>query len=199
MKITLRIGIHFFVCYMLVINSNIIAQTKSTDAFSRISFNGSYLNNMYSEDLGNFWNAGHGGSFNFATNFYAGEISIGINYLPFSSLENNRPDFKSYYFFLGWSQKIRLISSINVGVGAKLGSFNMIFEDNTLSEFEKNESEFAIGAFTTMELGITDHISIFAGTEITNVFTNKQLKFWNAYSGLTYTINTPSWLKNIFR
>ncbi len=176
------------------------AQSNSHNAaFTKTQVRVNYLNNYDRESLNDFWSAKHGAGVIYSTPFYAGNISLGVEYLPFSGRIDKYPDFQSLFISLTWYEKILLPLNSSLGIGVKGGSFMMIFDDETLTEFEGTESEIALSPLVNFELGISQYFSLYAEANFISVLTAKRIKLFNLSGGISYNCNTPAWLLRILK
>lgn len=173
------------------------AQKDSAAAFNSIDLFAGLNININEGDLSEYWNPGKGISVNITTPFYAGTIGIGVDALFFNSKSNNQPDYKSFFINLSWMQGIKIYDPAELRLGVKFGSYNMLFAENNQSEFETNESELAIAAAGTLQIRLYKKLYLNICPELLTVFTNKRMKLFNISTGLSYSFDSPLWIKRI--
>jgi hypothetical protein len=170
-------------------------QGPSTKAFSEIMIGGNFVWSKSSDDLDEYWNSDNGLDGFIQTPFYAGDIKIGFTYIPFKGKDGYHPDFNSYYINLGWKENLYFSSSISMNVGAKIGSFMMSFQDDTLSAFRTQESEIGIAAEAGFKFGITQEIDLRINANFLTVFTNRRIKLFSLFAGVSYAFISPKWMR----
>lgn len=182
---------------ILFISGYIFSQSNSSP-FDKSSFAVSYIKTTEHNGLNTYWNieSGYGGYFQ--TQFYIGDISVGISHTSFKGMKKKYLDFSSNYIYLSWIGVIDLPLNSSLGAGIKIGSYLMTFESDTLNSFQKNESELAIGPYAIFSLPIFSSLSLNLSGEFITVFTKRSLKFFNLSAGISYSFTTPNWLKRVF-
>jgi hypothetical protein len=169
----------------------------SAKAFSEIVLGGNYVWNSSIGDLNEYWSSDHGIDGFIQTPFYAGDIKIGFTYIPFEGKDAYHPDFNSYYINLGWGENLHFTDNISMNVGAKIGSFMMSFQDDTLSVFRTQESEIGLAAEAGLKFGVTSHIDINISANFLSVFTSRRIKLFSLYAGVSYAFRSPKWMREI--
>ncbi len=187
----------FAIVVILIITGHYHAQEKSTNAFSEFTIEAGYTNNLSSGDIEEYWESGNAAAFSISTPFYFGTVGIGIDASIFESKLKGRPDFKTFFINLSWMKGIRLLGFSQLNAGVKVGSYNMLFDDNNLTEFESNESELAVSAIAQYDTEVVEELRIYLRPEFLTVFTNKRLKLFIITAGLSYTFNSPQWIRDI--
>lgn len=182
---------------ILFISVSIFSQSHST-TFDKSSFAISYIKTTEHNGLDTYWNIKNGFGGYFQTQFYIGDISVGVAYTSFKGVKNKYPDFSSNYIYLSWIGVIDLPLNSSIGVGIKIGSYLMTFESDTLSSFQKNESELAVGPYAIFSLPVFNHLSLNLSGEFITVFTKRPMRFFNISAGISYSFTTPGWLRRVF-
>jgi hypothetical protein len=175
---------------------NIFAQEKSSDkAFSKIIIGGNYVWNSSMGDIQDYWTTGSGLDGFLQTPFYAGNIKLSLTYLPFEGKDEYHPNFESYYINFGWSENLDLVSGISLNAGAKIGSFMMSFQDDTLNAFRSSESEIGAAAEVGLSFGLSSALDFNISADFLTVFTSRRIKLFNIHAGLSYAFNSPKWMR----
>ena len=182
----------------LFLSSVTLFSQPNKETFNKSAF--ALLYTMPSEHNGleTYWQIENGIDGYFTTQFYIGDISVGVSYIPFKSFETKRPDFSSYYIYLGWAGVVSLPLNSTLSIGVKTGSYLMTFDSDTLNSFQQNESELAIGPYALFTLPIVKHFAINISSEFITVFTHRPIKLFNISAGVSYTFTTPNWLRKVF-
>jgi hypothetical protein len=166
MKLNLRnINLSIIIIILTGFVSLSARQGSSPKAFSEILIGGNFVWNGSMGELDEYWNSGTGADGFIQTPFYAGDIKIGFTYLPFTGKDEYHADFNSYYINLGWNENLFLTNSISLNIGAKIGSFIMSFDDDTLDEFRTQESEIGLAAEAGIKYGLSSAINIHINAE----------------------------------
>lgn len=172
-------------------------QEPSTKAFSKIIIGGNFVWNSSIGDLDEYWTSDNGLDGFIQTLFYAGDIKISFTYIPFKGKDEYHPDFNSYYINLGWKENLNITNDISLNVGAKIGSFMMSFQDDTLSAFRNQESEIGVAAEAGIKFGVSSAIDIHFNANFLSVFTSRRIKLFNLFAGVSYAFTSPKWLREI--
>ena len=174
-----------------------LAQDKTAKVFSEFTIDAGYVNHISTGDLEEYWKPGSAASLSISTPFYFGTMGIGVDASKFESKFEGRPDYNTFFINLSWMQGVRLPGFSRLYAGIKAGSYNMLFDDNNLTEFESNESELAIAAIVQYDIEVYREFRIYLRPELLTVFTNKRIKLFNINAGLSYTFNSPQWIRDI--
>ncbi len=182
---------------ILFISGSVLSQSNK-NIFNKSLFALSYINSSEHNGLDTYWNIENGFGGYFQTQFYLGDISVGISHTSFKGVKTKYPDFSSNYIYVSWIGEINLPLNSSLGAGIKVGSYLMTFEDDTLSSFQKNESELAVGPYAIFSLPVFSRFSINISGEFITVFTKRSMKFFNLSAGISYSFTTPNWLRRVF-
>ena len=183
--------------FALFIFGPIYSQTMN-NTFDKSTFALSYIKTTEHNGLDTYWNIGNGFGGYFQTQFYIGDISVGLSHTSFKGIKSKYPDFSSNYIYISWIGVIDLPLNSSLGAGVKVGSYLMTFESDTLNSFQKNESELAIGPYAVFTLPLFSQLSLNLSGELITVFTNRSMKFFNLSAGVSYSFSTPDWLRRVF-
>jgi len=172
-------------------------QGSSAKAFSEIVIGGNFVWSTSTGDLNEYWDTDNGVDGFIQTPFYAGDIKISFTYIPFKGKDGYHPDFNSYYINLGWKENLNFTNSISLNVGAKIGSFMMSFQDDTLSAFRNQESEIGAAAEAGIKFGVSSKIDININANFLSVFTSRRIKLFSLYAGVSYAFTSPKWMREV--
>ncbi|GAB4363255.1 MAG: hypothetical protein Kow0042_00930 [Calditrichia bacterium] len=147
-----------------------------------------------------FWSSGKGAEANLSMPFYFGSVMGGVRIMPFRGKEAI-PDFYSVLYSFCWGKEIRLGKSPSIFPYAKVGSFVMYFEEQDSEEDyqEIAESELAAGLGTTVWIPFRSdwRLQLSGGYLIVLSYKRIHLMFFSV--GVTYTVKTPPWLKELLK
>jgi len=165
------------------------------EAFSKLTFGVNILRTEPDENFNRYWNSDLGFEARFETPFYFGDLQAGGLLLPFNSKNVEQPDFKGYYIFLGWGKKVNLPLRLFFYSSLKAGSFIMNFNLDSLGSTQQVESELGLSLKGGLGINIFSSVQAYTGVEAFRVFTRHKLSFILFSAGLTYTFETPVWIK----
>jgi hypothetical protein len=182
---------------ILIFSIKVNAQVE--EPFSKINLEINCLKNKSSEFLNRYWESKLGLQGTISFPFYFGKLQAGVNYYSFTGRENKYPAFKGFFINAGFGKNITLPLKLLLSTSVKVGSFLMYFNADTLSAFQRFESELAVGLNTVLKIPITNYFYINIGGEFVTVFLHYKIKFLTAYAGLEYSFSSPAWLKEFLK
>jgi hypothetical protein len=171
---------------------------QNEEPYSKISIEMNYLQNKPSKFLDKYWKSDYGLQGFLSTPFYYGKILAGINYYSFTSRDEKYPGFKGFFINAGWGNEIKLPLNLIFCSSVKAGSLLMYFKVDSLSAFERFESEFAVSLNTTLKYKLNSCLRINLGGEFTTVFLHNKMKLLTAFAGLEFSFASPTWIKEFF-
>jgi hypothetical protein len=193
-KITLTDKLQIiFLILILFSTPRINAQTE--EPYSKLNFEINLLKNRSSEFLDKYWETKLGLQGTISFPYYFGKLQAGINYYSFTGREKIYPAFKGFFINAGIGKDIVLPLKLIFSTSVKAGSFLMYFNADTLSAFQRFESELAVGLNAALKIPVMKYFHINIGGEFVTVFLQYKIKFLTAYAGLEYTLTTPAWIK----
>jgi hypothetical protein len=131
--------------------------------------------------------------------FYWGTIQGGGHFYPYSGKSEFQPDFFSLFIFIGWGPGLEISGKVRWYNGIKIGSFQMYFDDSDIHESQALESELGVGFNTRFDYILTKSWSIQVGADYLYVYTYKPLELFMINAGLSYTFDSPGWLKEFLK
>lgn len=148
-----------------------------------------------------FWDVNTGAGLSISSEFYMGELGLGVDYISFNKKSVELPDFKSLFFFLSWKNKVLLFYDLYFFIKGKAGIYNFIFEriDDSIHEGLLNESEITLGVSGGISYKAVKGLNISFSVSHIKVFTNERINLVFINAGLSKTFNMPSWLKDILK
>jgi hypothetical protein len=81
--------------------------------------------------------------------------------------------------------------------GIKVGGYSMSFHDNSLTIYQKDETEFAAGISSYLAVKLSHNFKLNVGADYTKVYTRKRIELFVLSAGVSYSLKTPEWLKEI--
>ena len=75
----------------------------------------------------------------------------------------------------------------------------MYFDDSDIHESQTLESELAVGATTRFDYQLSNSWSIQVGAAYIYVYTYKSLELVMIKAGISYTFDTPPWLREFLK
>jgi len=183
---------------LLYPNSPLCAQ-KSNKAFESISFRINLLANSNQNSLHRYWEPLFGGEAEIEMPFYEGQMSAGLQLFQFTGRKEKFPDYLVSFIYLRWGVEITLFSQVTWFNGIRLGSYQMRFDDTDINPTQRVESELGVGIDSGLNLKISSKWYGHVGIGYVVVFTYKKLELLNLSLGISYTIDAPSWMKELLK
>jgi len=203
LKDSLRLKISTFLSLVLILivypGAQSLLAVENQKPFSTIAIRISGAHNSNRNTFHEFWEPELGAELLLETPFYLGDIQAGIHLYSYSGRDSYQPDFKSVYIFIGWGLGFRLFQGIQWYNGLQLGSYQMYFDDSDIDESQVLESELGVGLNTRFDFNLTNSWSLRLGAAYLHVYTKKPLELIMITAGVSYTFDTPEWLKEILK
>jgi hypothetical protein len=172
-------------------------QSAEINAFDNVSIKINFISNRSTDALTRYWDTHKGFEGVVQMPFYLGDIQGGARYLSFKEKAPNFHDFSSYFFFLGWGKEFKLPLNCSVYAGLKFGGFHMSIHDDSLTSELSHETELAGGISSYLSIGLINSLSLTFGADYTKVYIYKKIELFLLSAGLSYTFQSPVWLKEI--
>lgn len=141
-----------------------------------------------------FWEPAAGFELGFDTPFYLGSVEAGIHYNGFTANGPEQPDFRSLFPFFGWGLEAPIGNRLRWYNGLRIGSFLMFFDE---VEVNDDEQEMALALNSRARFRVSTTWSIEAGARYREVFTHRRLRHVFLAVGLTRSIASPGWLREL--
>lgn len=147
-----------------------------------------------------FWQGSRPWGIAVTTDFYIGEVSLGVQLQDFAGRETRYPDFENRYFFLRWGPRLPLHRHLAISGGGEIGVSMMEFEENSLyaAQGEITESEMT-GALFLRVIGDFKYLQPWAGFTYQSILTSKRIEQSIVSGGLAINFNMPGWMSRILR
>lgn len=195
----LRRSLILNVCLILQVTTTFLFAEDSDSAFKTLSFKINCLTNTNRNLLHQYWQPFIGGEVEVKMPFYAGNISVGLQLFQFKGISEIYPDYLVSYFYMGWGGEYHINSTLSGIIGIRLGSYQMNFDDTDINPTQKVESELASGIDGGINLKINSKWRSHIGIGYITIFTYKKIELLNISLGISYTIDTPSYLKEFLK
>jgi len=192
-----KIFIVFFAFFLFAGINFILAQVKEAP-FSTIKAGiniGSGKNSAFIDD---YWKISGFGEGFMEFPFYLGKIGAGIALIRNNARTDDKPDFSGMFIYIGWGYEFRLPLNTSFSLAYRMGNYSMTFNDDTVNENLKTESEFAAGVQGCFSLNVYENIGLNLGGSYIKVFTKNKNNIFLVNAGVSYKFNSPAWLKEIF-
>lgn len=176
--------------------SNLFSQTEP---FSKITIGLSAARQGNSTLLNEFWNNNFALEGSFESPFYFGEVKTGLVFLPFEGNSVKYPNFKIFYFYLGWDGVLHFYDNFAASFGVSAGSSLMYFHADEIAAFEKTESELAFSTGAKIKYQIAGKFGIFSKIDLIKIFTKNNIDLMLISAGVDFTIDTPKWLESFLK
>jgi hypothetical protein len=186
----------FFVLFFLWPEIYLLAG-ENEDPFSSIKLEAKVSHNLNHNLIDTYWNSANGTEFLVEVPFYTGNIQAGFLLQKFNGKENVYPSFTGNILFISMVGEINLPLKFELSGGVKAGYFLMSYDSNTLTAYEKFESELTAGVTFRLSYPVTNSIYISIASDLLVLMTHEQMKFYNISAGVAYKFNSPQWIKDL--
>ena len=164
MRITFfRLIILLFIAVLPLNNSQLFGQ----NSFSNFKINAGIVSNFNKNLIHHYWLAEKGLEFFIESPFYYGNIQVGLITIPFKGKDKIYPDFKEYYLYAGYGTDISLPFKLSLYGGVKTGFFIMNYNDDSLSTFQRTESELSAGINFRLSYEIITNLLLSVSSDFT--------------------------------
>jgi hypothetical protein len=165
---------------------------------STIKLEAKVSNNLNHNLLDRYWDPGYGAELLAEFPFYTGVVQAGFSIRDYKGLKNEYPSFTGTFLYICMGGEIKLPLKFELFGGIKAGYFLMTFDDDTLTSYQKFESELMAGANFRLSYPVTDNIYLSVSSDIAVLMTHDRLKFYTISAGAAYKFNSPKWIRDIF-
>lgn len=181
------------------LNSELKPQVQDTNAFSNVKFSINFIKNKSTDALNRYWDGPKGLEGEIQMPFYLGNIQGGARYIPYKEKAINFHNFSSYFIYLGWGYEFKLPYDCSFYAGIKVGGYRMSVHDDSLSDELKFENELAAGLRTYLAFNIYADCSLNLGADYTKVYIYKKIELFVLSAGISYSFQSPEWLKDFLK
>ena len=186
--------LHLLGC--LLLGSQPLPAQQRIAPFETVGVSLSLLSNVNRNSFHDVWRSGTGAELSLSSPFYAGTVEAGLDQLSFDARFADVPGFRSRFYFLGWRLGIVRRRSIRWHAGARLGSFTMRFDADSLPDYRRSENE--LGTELASQVGwlpVPSWELSFSGRYRT-ILTEPRIRHVNLAVSLTRDFRTPRWLRD---
>jgi hypothetical protein len=187
----------FLITAALLFIPQLYAQENSAP-FSSLKLEAKLVHNLNDNQLDEYWNSANGAEILMEFPFYTGIVQAGFSLRKYEGIGNRHPSFTGNFIFIGMGEDVTLPLKFEFFGGIKAGYFLMTFDSDTLTAYEKFESELMIGADFRISCPVTENLYLSVGTDISVLLTHERIKFYNVSAGAAYKFNSPQWIKDLF-
>lgn len=175
------------------------AQPDSSRAFQSVTIGLRGVTNANRNSFHRFWNPEPGLELGAESPFYAGEIELGIQIMPFAAREPaNQPDYLSWFLYAGWGVEARVLGHGWYN-GFRLGSYGMHFDTDDVIPSQRAEQELAAGLISRWRVPIGAGWSFDASARYRLVFTRRRIEHLFVAVGLGKRWAMPGWLREFLQ
>jgi hypothetical protein len=145
-----------------------------------------------------FWDPGLGFEALVEVPFYFGAAQVGLQQFQNAARLSTVPDFRSRFFYTGWSADVWLGGKARWTGGIQAGVFHMRFDADTApfaGRSEPSETELGLGATSMLQyrLGGRWYVAVIARYQL--VLTDQRIRRLMLGAGLSRQFTTPPWLR----
>jgi hypothetical protein len=172
------------------------AAAQRSPAFGTITLGLSITRNINRNAFHERWAPGTGFGATAETPFHAGHVELGAEQLGFDARTAAAPGFRGRYYFAGWHLQFEPHSRIRLGQGIRLGSFTMRFDDPSLPEGRRDESEIAIELVTRAAWRLDRRWRATVSGQYRHTWTEPSIRLFNVTAGVSRAFDSPRWLRD---
>lgn len=169
----------------------------NTFSYAKLNFN--VVINKSTDELDRLWNSQKGFEGSLEMPFYYGNIQAGVRYIPYKEKKYFYHDFSTFFYFAGWGKELNLPLQFKWYNGFKVGAYAMAFHDDSLTIYQKDETELAAGINSRMSLELVKNLFLDVAADYTAVFTHKRIELFLISAGVSYSFKTPYWFKEFLK
>ncbi len=196
-----KFSIVFYSIVLLIFLSlagNISAQVRDS-ACCHITIGAGPVQSINQSPLHRYWDPEPGLHFWTEIPVYIGNFQAGLSYMQFEAIKKTRPDFTGILFYFQWEYELNLIDRLKLIPGVRFGLWDMDIEDDDsgINDELLKEREFSTGISAGLFYPLYKDI----GAEITvnyfTILTKRRMEITNLSFSLTYSFDTPEWLREV--
>jgi hypothetical protein len=142
-----------------------------------------------------YWSPSAGARLEFGTPFYAGVLRAGGHLFDNEASAADVPSFLGLWGYLGWSYEWLLPKRFAVSAGVETGVMYMVFDDDTIHEARRNETELGFGVDSRLRYAFAGSWSVVVSGEYRVVLTEREIEYLFGGVGIVRTFASPKWLR----
>lgn len=169
------------------------AHAQRDAPFSTVSLSVDVSHDMHHSKFQSYWDTAPAVDIAASVPFYFGRARAAVRLMRAHSAELT--DINTAFLHLGWGPSIPLSERASVDVSVSAGSLYMLFTDEVIS-YRKSESELAAGLRAGLSGRISGPLGAQLHVEWQHAFTSIPMDFVFVSGGLTYSVNSPDWLRS---
>lgn len=174
------------------------ANAQQTRPFETFTLSASYLADVSQNTFHDIWTTRDGGRIQFETPFYLGVAELGFHLYQNDSNDAAVPSFYSFFLYIGWGYEVPLPEGLRWINGFRFGDFHIGFDDDSIQEGVRTESELGVGVFTELRWFVTGRWSLRANAEYRTIYTYRRIDLAFVGVGIGRTFDSPGWLREFF-
>jgi hypothetical protein len=141
-----------------------------------------------------FWDPGTGLEAFLAFPFYIGRLRLGVQQFHNDAI-TEAVGFRSRYFHVGFDLGVPFTGGARLRAGPEVGIYHMWFDDESLPDFSRSESEFAIGGATGLDLFPGRRLGFALVGRYQVVLTERRIHRVMVGATVSYRAGFPTWLR----
>ena len=169
-----------------------------TKPFETFTLSAAYLTDVTRNSFYDFWTPTDGGRIQFETPFYLGVVQLGFHLYQNDSDSVTVPSFLSFFLYIGWGYELGLPAGLEWVNGFRFGDFHVEFDDDSIQEEVRTESELGVSLYTEMRWFATERWSLRVNAEYRTIYTHRRIDMAFVGVGLGRTFDSPGWLREFF-
>jgi hypothetical protein len=153
------------------------------------------------ETYDGLWTAEPGAALRVGAAFYGGQAHAALHAFPNHPQAPDLPAFRTLRGEVGWGPVLALPAGLRLTAGAAAGAMVMWFDDHD-GQFVgalQNETELTAGLFARLDAPLAGPVRVFAGADVTRVYTAEPLVLRFVQGGVAVAVPSPGWLRRLLR
>lgn len=182
---------------VLVASFSPLAAQQRAVPFDSITLGLSVVRNVGRNSFHEQWSPRTGVGVRAMMPFYAGVAEAGVEQLGFRSRRAPVPGFSGRYYFVGWGVELAPAPRLVLSPAFRFGTYAMRFDDPTLPEGRRDESEVALELVSRASWRAGAKWGVTVSGQYRVVLTEPRIQHLNLTAGLARTLKTPAWLRDV--
>lgn len=163
--------------------------------FETITLGAHFITGSADDTFEQFWKPTNGARFELSTPFYAGIVQAGVHLFNNDNVTDDLLSFSTAFLYLGWGYEWRLPLDVRWFAGVQAGGSHMDTEDPNLPEEGQKESEIGVGLQTRFDYPLGRGWSVLVTGDYRRIYTHKRINYLFIGGGVSYTFESPNWLR----
>jgi len=154
------------------------------------------VGNLNRNSFHDTWDPGLGVAAAIELPFYAGHAELGGEQLTFDSRVPGVPGFRARYLVVGWGLETPVRRRFRWRNGLRLGSYMMRFDDESLPDDRRHESEVGLELGSRLGWSPVGRWQLSVAGQYRLILTEPTIRHVYLTAGVTRTFGTPQWLRD---